>query len=76
MPRIFRFESAEGVCDGRNRVFRTRQPYFGKTLHVFLNGMLQLAAANDGWVELGTDRFLMKEPPLIDDVVAVCYLPV
>ena len=73
------FEIPTGVVDGANRVFTTSKPYSIGSTAVFLNGVLQGRALDDGWYETSPDNgvITMKEAPSnigTPDVVQVFYL--
>ena len=71
-----RFETAIGVIDGVNQIFRTSRPYDAGSLAVFLNGQLKRRWFEDGWVETdpGGSIFFMNEAPQTLDDVQVFYL--
>lgn len=75
-----RFEIPSGVIDGVNLLFTTSTSYKPGTLAVFLNGLLQEASLDDGWVETDSvaGTFTLKEAPrsigLCPDVLQVFFL--
>lgn len=68
-----RFRRAVGVADGTRTDFATQHPYQAGTLRVLINGILQRAELDDGWVELGGADFRMKVAPFAGDVVWTFY---
>lgn len=71
----FRFDDrVNGVPDGSNVLFETKEPYRPGTLNAILNGQVKTSNRDDGFEELGGGQFRMKEPPQPDDVVGACYV--
>lgn len=68
-------EPVIGAVNGSNRDFRTASQYVPGTLVVFLNGLALAADTDDGWIELGGNRFRMKTAPFAADAVQVYYRP-
>ena len=75
-----RFEIPSGAVDGANLLYTTSTSYKPGTLAVFLNGLLQEASLDDGWVETDpvAGTFTMKEAPRSSgpcpDVIQVFFL--
>jgi hypothetical protein len=67
------FKRLDGVTDGLNRVFYTEVPYIIGTVRVFRNGILIEGSLDDGWIEQGGNKILMKEPPSDGDRMQVFY---
>lgn len=66
-------EAAIGLVNGSNRLFLTQSPYIPRSLRVFLNGILGCRQLEEGWEELGGQRFVLYHPPKPPDVVQVYY---
>lgn len=66
-------EVAIGPVNGVNKQFTVSAQYLPGTLQVWLNGQLKRRDFVDGWVELGSNKFEMKEPPEVGDVVQVWF---
>ena len=66
-------EVAFGPVDGANKQYTVSAMYVPGSLQVWLNGQLKRKDLIDGWVELGNNKFEMKEPPLPGDVVQAWF---
>lgn len=64
---------AAGVIDGANRAFTSPSAYVAGTLWVYLNGLLVEQDGVEGPVELGGNRFELREAPRTGDTVHVYY---
>lgn len=69
------FVPAIGVINGFNTIFYCPTGYAPGSLRVWWNGVLMRADLGDGWIELGSGKFQMKEPPAVGDTVSVFYRP-
>lgn len=74
MPSVV-FEVAFGPVDGVNKQFTLSAMYVPGSLRVWRNGQLKRADFVDGWKELGSNKFEMKEPPKVGDVVQAWFRP-
>lgn len=63
-----------GAIDGVNKIFYTPTAYVLGSLRVWHNGVLLRGDLDDGWIEHGSSRFEMKEPPQAGDTLTVYYL--
>lgn len=68
-------EVAVGVIDGVNTTFRVSVMYVPGSLQVWLNGLLLRKDWDNGWVELGSNKFRLKEAPISGDVVQAYFRP-
>lgn len=68
-------ETALGPVNGINTKFTTSVMYVPGSLQVWLNGLLKRRDFDDGWVELGSNKFEMKEAPITGDVVQAYFRP-
>lgn len=68
-------EVAAGPIDGVNTSFTVSVMYVPGTLQVWLNGLLLRKDFDDGWLELGWNKFKLKEPPVPGDVVQAYFRP-
>lgn len=68
-------EPATGTVDGLNTVFQVSAPYVAGSVEVFLNGQAKRKDYDDGWLELGSNKIKMKQPPEAGDVIQVFYRP-
>lgn len=63
----------DGITDGINRAFYTEFTYITGTVRVFRNGILINGSLDDGWIEQGGNKILMKEPPACGDGMQAFY---
>ena len=79
MP-VPRFEVPTGAVDGVNLDYYVSVPYRAGSTAVFLNGLLQQKALDDGWIEAdpSTGWIQMKEAPqgtgLNADIIQVFFI--
>ena len=68
-------EPAIGAVDGLNRDFRTTASYVPGSTVLFLNGLVLIRSADNGWSETRHNQIRLKEAPLAGDDVQIGYLP-
>jgi hypothetical protein len=68
-------EGAKGAINGVNQQFATSAMYVPGSLQVWVNGLLKVKDAPDGWTELGSNKFKMGVAPLVGAVVQVYFRP-
>lgn len=68
-------EPLQGVVDGFNTVFKTSKPYVAGSTRVWLNGVLTTPSNDEGHIELGNRKILLKTAPETGDTLEVFYWP-
>ena len=66
-------EVAFGPVDGANKQYTVSAMYLPGTLQVWINGQMKRRDFDDGWVELGSNKFEMKIAPEVGDVVQAWF---
>lgn len=69
-------EQAVGAVDGANRTFKVSAMYVPGSLQVWVNGQLKRQDLEDGWTELGNNKFRLNEAPASGSIVQAFFRPV